>query len=95
MSATFSVGLVFFYWPAFKPKEQNDQKQHKQLFGNINDYSGYNTDQLFISSGKYKNLKDEATNSGFCSMAQLKAKLDVKAREYFTTETIKKIKSKI
>ncbi len=95
MTSTFSTGLIFYYWKYFKPKDDNDDaKEQQQEWYNINDYSGYNRNDLYISSGKYKNLKEEAINSGYCPLKMFKEKVLLKAYEYIKTTTVKNIKAK-
>eukprot|EP01084_Bolivina_argentea_P060558 110629_1 len=97
MSDTFGTGLIFYYWSYFDSKtEQNGNKETEtEYYANINDYSGYDPKILFIDSGKYGNLKEEAINSGYCGLVLFQQKVVAKAQEYIQTNKVKKNKSKI
>ncbi len=80
----------------FKPKQiAEDEKQEKQQdYDNVNDYTGYKSDDLFIPSAKYQNLKEEVINSDYYIWTEFKEKV-IKATEYMQTNAIKKIKAKL
>eukprot|EP01084_Bolivina_argentea_P304146 525193_1 len=92
MSGTFGTGLIFYYWPYFDPTTKQDSKD-KQRYYNMNDYSGYSSAELFISSAKYTNLKEEALSCGYCPLVLFIQKVIGKANEWIHTEKIKKIKA--
>eukprot|EP01084_Bolivina_argentea_P316372 548370_1 len=94
MGNTFNTGIIFYYWPRFNPKQNQDEKEVED-FTNIIDYSGFSKNQLFIEKGKYHNLKEEALNSGYCSLPVFSKKVDVKSRELFHSTAVKKMQAKV
>ena len=86
LNSTFSTGLIFFYWDYFNPTHGNKIIQCKN---NTNDYSGFTTSDLYISKGKYQNIKQE-----LIGRVPYKKILN-KAQEYIETEGIKSIKADI
>eukprot|EP01084_Bolivina_argentea_P245943 411689_1 len=92
MQNTFGTGIIFYYWPYFKGT--SEFVDEIESFYNINDYSGHNKADLYISSGKYSNMMEEAINSGFCNLTSFKQKIVSKSKEYIHTNVVKMIKAK-
>eukprot|EP01084_Bolivina_argentea_P159580 277914_1 len=64
MTSGFNVGLIFYYWDDYSPSQI---KPNTDYWFNINDHGGYDIAELYIDKPKWKNLKQEILNSGFCS----------------------------
>eukprot|EP01084_Bolivina_argentea_P010399 19367_1 len=97
MSGTFGTGLIFYYWLYFDPKTNQNpkvEKQNKTPHWNINDYSGHNSDKLFIPAAKYANLKEEALRSGYCPLVLFQHTVIGKVNEWIRTDKVKQIIAK-
>merc|ERR1719242_1953077 len=88
-ASTFSIGLSFFYWPFFSPLYDHSKDEDEPQWAlNKNDYSGHDREDLYIPRGKYDNLKDEALNTGHCSLGQFKT-MQFKAKGLMDSEKIR------
>eukprot|EP01084_Bolivina_argentea_P065250 118944_1 len=90
---TFSTGLIFYYWPYFDPKKRHIEEDIDMYF-NINDYSGINKDELYIENSKYKDIKEEAINSGYCMLEQFMTKVVLKSKKYIQISAVRNMKAK-
>ena len=95
--SSFSIGLSFFYWKWFDPKKLRDstckEDEELQFVLNHNDYSGYSRDELFVEKAKFRDLREEAVESGHCSLAQFAAMV-VKAKELMKTIKVKGLRAR-
>ena len=90
--SSFSIGLCFFYWKWFDPKkfDKDDEKPRGVL--NQHNYSGYSRDELFVENAKYQDLKEEALESGHCTLAQF-SNMIFKAMELMKSKKLKGVKA--
>ena len=91
--SSFNIGLCFFYWKWFDPKSVDKEDVEPPSFMNHNDYSGYSRDDLFVANAKFRDLKEEAIESGLCSPAQFAAMV-LKAEELMKSEKIKGLRAR-
>ena len=86
--SSFSIGLCFFYWKWFDPKNPKKENEEPRHWSQHNDYSGYSRDELFVEKPKYRDMKEEAIESGHCSLSQFAAMV-FKAEELMKSFKVK------
>jgi len=60
-------------------------------WSNTNSYSGHSVRSLFVDGGRWSNLKEEAVESGHCSLKEFEEGVVLKDEEYASTDTLKQI----
>lgn len=60
---------------------------------NKHDYSGYTRDDMYIEKPKWKDLREEAINSGHCTVSQFK-QMVFKADNYMNSKRVKAMRAK-
>ena len=88
---TFATGLIFFYWDAYHPKLGMKQPRKWVDMLQTNSYSGHAVCDLFVDGARWRNLKEEAVESGHCSLAEFEDLVVLKAAEYAHTDRVKKV----
>ena len=86
--AHFNIGYTFYYWDYYK-----NNNNIKQLWFNKNYLSGYKASELYIEP-KYDSLKEELLNNIIQNIKPITYKqIYEKAKIYFMTENVKRIKA--
>eukprot|EP01083_Nonionella_stella_P205330 747807_1 len=91
-NSSFSIGLVFYYWPYYKNYTDKKQLQMKTDWTNVNDHSGYSMKELYVEK-KYASLKEELLASKYVSKLAFDKSIVHKATHYMRTENVKQTKA--
>eukprot|EP01084_Bolivina_argentea_P120619 213819_1 len=81
-SVSFSTGIIFFYDDIHK---EDETKQADWL-------NGYSPSDLYVSPHSTC-IRNEILESNFVTIEQWQKKIDIKAKHYFNTSTVKKMRS--
>jgi len=94
---TFATGLIFFYWPNYHPeKGLSDPRYMVDSYGpreNSNAYSGYAVSDLYIDGPRWSTLKEEAIESGHCTLHAFSNIVVFKTEEYLKTDRIRQTRT--
>eukprot|EP01084_Bolivina_argentea_P295139 508044_1 len=91
--ASFSTGFSFFYWKQYEFPSKTQMVN--EWSWNVNDHSGYTSDQLYIAQ-KYKNIKEEVLNNIIYPFECVKYESVVfKAAEYIQKMFVKQTKADV
>eukprot|EP01084_Bolivina_argentea_P131230 231654_1 len=85
-TGSFSIGLIFYYWPYYK--DYVEQKQERVQIGNVNDHGGHSIKDLYIER-KHDSLKEDILESGYITLAQYNQFILSKAQKYIQSDLAK------
>eukprot|EP01084_Bolivina_argentea_P054606 100136_1 len=89
-SSSFSIGLIFYYWPYYKKKSENkNSTAERSDFTNINDHSGYDIKDLYVER-KYESFKSEILESKYIKTSDYNELVMGKAKQYLVTDHVKR-----
>eukprot|EP01083_Nonionella_stella_P085609 237425_1 len=90
-STSFSIGLIFYYWPYYKNYNDKNQLQMKTNWANVNDHGGYAIGELFVEK-KHASLKEELLACKYVSKLTYK-RISYKARQHIHSHHVKQTKA--
>eukprot|EP01083_Nonionella_stella_P015938 44583_1 len=88
-TSSFSIGLIFYYWPYYKNHMQKKELQVKTDWTNVNDHSGYSIKELYVEK-KYQSLKEELLSSNYISKSNFEELIMERAARFIESDLAKR-----
>eukprot|EP01084_Bolivina_argentea_P169004 292997_1 len=91
LSASFNIGIIWFYWPAFQNKTTTSHLEQSGMKPFSNDFGGYAISNLYVIR-KYNSYKMEILESRLVSIELYRKRVLFKANAYMRTKKVKSMR---